>query len=86
MELERGEKVTLTTKDIEGDETTIPVEYKDFPKLVSKGDVIYLSDGYIVLRVEDVKENEVEAVVISGGKLFSRKGINIPKAIFPLKL
>lgn len=85
VELERGEKVTLTTKDIEGDETTIPVEYKDFPKLVSKGDVIYLSDGYIVLRVEDVKENEVEAVVISGGKLFSRKGINIPKAYLPVE-
>ncbi|MDK2870086.1 MAG: pyruvate kinase [Pyrococcus sp.] len=85
VELERGEKVVLTTKEVEGDETTIPVEYKDFPKLVSKGNIIYLSDGYIVLRVEDVREDEVEAVVLSGGKLFSRKGINIPKAYLPVE-
>ncbi|AFK22699.1 pyruvate kinase [Pyrococcus sp. ST04] len=85
VDLKRGEKIVLTTRDVEGDETTIPVEYKEFPKLVSKGDTIYLSDGYIVLRVEDVKENEVEAVVVSGGRLFSRKGINIPKAHLPVE-
>ncbi|MFA4640212.1 pyruvate kinase [Pyrococcus kukulkanii] len=85
VELKRGDKVVLTTKDVEGDGTTIPVEYKDFPKLVSRGDTIYLSDGYIVLRVENVREDEVEAVVVSGGKLFSRKGINIPKAHLPVE-
>ncbi|AEC52164.1 pyruvate kinase [Pyrococcus sp. NA2] len=85
VELQKGEKVVLTTRDVEGDGTTIPVEYKDFPRLVSKGDVIYLSDGYIILKVEEVREQEVEAVVISGGKLFSRKGINIPKAYLPVE-
>ncbi|WP_010868526.1 pyruvate kinase [Pyrococcus abyssi] len=85
VELKRGEKVVLTTRDVVGDETTIPVEYKDFPRLVSKGDVIYLSDGYIVLRVEEVRGQDVEAVVVSGGKLFSRKGINIPKAYLPVE-
>jgi len=85
VELKRGEKVILTTKDVEGDETTIPVDYKGFPNLVSKGDIIYLNDGYIVLKVENVRENEVEAVVLSGGKLFSRKGVNIPKAYLPVE-
>lgn len=85
VELKRGEKVILTTKDVEGDETTIPVDYKGFPNLVSKGDIIYLNDGYIVLKVENVRENEVEAVVLSGGKLFSRKGVNIPKAYLQSK-
>lgn len=83
--LRKGEKVVLTTRDVEGDETTIPVEFKDFPKLVSKGDTIYLSDGYIMLRVEEVKGNDVECVVVNGGILFSHKGINIPKANLPIE-
>ena len=83
--LRRGQTVVLTTKEIEGDETTIPVECETFPKLVSKGEVIYLSDGYITLRVEDIHENEVTCRVVVGGTLFSRKGINIPKINFPLE-
>ena len=83
--LHRGQTVVLTTEEIEGDKTTIPVECETFPKLISKGDVIYLSDGYITLKVEDVRENEVVCRVIVGGTLFSRKGINIPKINLPLE-
>ncbi|USG99007.1 pyruvate kinase [Thermococcus argininiproducens] len=83
--LKKGERVILTTREIEGDENTIPVEFKDFPKLVSIGDIIYLSDGYIALKVENVRENDVECLVINGGVLFSHKGINIPKANLPIE-
>jgi len=76
--LRRWQTVTLTTRDVVGNEAVIPVEFKDFPKLVSKGDIIYLSDGFIALRVEEVKD--VICKVIVGGTLFSHKGINIPKA------
>ncbi len=78
--LRRWQTITLTTKDITGTEAEIPVEFKDFPKMVSKGDVIYLSDGFIALRVEEVRENEVLCKVLVGGTLFSHKGINVPKA------
>ncbi|OYT32609.1 pyruvate kinase [Archaeoglobales archaeon ex4484_92] len=83
--LKKGDKVMLTTKEVEGDKTTIPVEYKAFPKLVSKGDVIYLSDGYIGLKVDKVGKDEVECLVTNGGILFSHKGINIPKANLPIE-
>ncbi len=77
--LRRWQTVTLTTRDVIGNEAVIPVEFKDFPKLVSKGDVIYLSDGFIALRVEEVQEQDVVCKVLVGGTLFSRKGgINIP--------
>ena len=78
--LRRWQTVTLTTEDVIGNEGVIPVQFKDFPKLVSKGDIIYLSDGFIALRVERVKEKEVVCKVLVGGTLFSHKGINIPKA------
>lgn len=78
--LRRWQTVTLTTRDVIGNEAVIPVEFKDFPRLVSKGDVIYLSDGFIALRVEEVRDQDVICKVLVGGTLFSRKGINIPKA------
>lgn len=83
--LNKGETVVLTTRNVEGNSSTIPVEFKDFPNIVSKGDLIYLSDGLIKLRVEDVRSGNVICKVLVGGKLFSRKGINIPKADLPLE-
>lgn len=78
--LRRWQTVVLTTRDVAGTEGEIPVEFKEFPKMVSKGDVIYLSDGFIALRVEDVRGPDVICKVLVGGALFSHKGINVPKA------
>ncbi len=82
LELARGEMVVLTVGE-EGD--GIPVDYERFPDIVEKGDLIYLSDGLIRLRVEDVRGREVICRVLVGGKVYSRKGINIPKAELPLE-
>ncbi|ACJ16273.1 pyruvate kinase [Thermococcus onnurineus NA1] len=78
--LRRWQTITLTTRDVVGNEAEIPVQFKDFPRMVSKGDVIYLSDGFIALRVEEVRDTDVVCKVLVGGTLFSHKGINVPNA------
>jgi len=84
VNLKRGEKVVLFTCKGEKnekqspDEIRIPVEYKDFPKIVSKGDLVYLCDGIIKLRVEEKTESEVVCTVLCGGTVTSRRGINVP--------
>ncbi len=85
IELKKGQRVVLTTRDVEGNEEEIPVEFKELPRIVEKGDVIYLNDGYIALKVEDIVGGDVICRVLTGGKLFSRKGINVPKADLPLE-
>ncbi len=85
IELVKGQRVVLTTRDVEGTEEEIPVEFKDLPRIVEKGDVIYLNDGYIALKVEEVVGEDVICRVMSGGKVFSRKGLNVPKADLPLE-
>ena len=47
---------------------------------VSPGDVIFLDDGGMQLRVESTKAGIVEASVIDGGRLLSGKGVNLPGA------
>jgi len=44
----------------------------------SPGDLVLLDDGRIECRVERVDGDAVVATVVSGGKLGSRKGVNLP--------
>ncbi|WP_297067961.1 pyruvate kinase [Thermococcus sp.] len=78
--LRRWQTVTLTTRDVLGNEAVLPVKFKEFPRLVSKGDIIYLCDGFIALRVEQVEDTDVVCKVLVGGVVFSHKGINVPNA------
>ncbi|MGQ9718459.1 MAG: pyruvate kinase [Nitrososphaerales archaeon] len=77
--LRRGATFTLTTDSVEGDERKVSVNYKDLPEQVKKGDVIYLADGSIKLRITDIEGPEIRCRVLVGGELVSGKGINIPK-------
>jgi pyruvate kinase len=80
-ELKPGEQlVLLAGSDIEGDETRIPVRWPGFADAVDPGDVIYLADGAIRLRVTGVRngDGEVETAVEIGGSVASRQGLNLP--------
>jgi pyruvate kinase len=50
--LKKGDTVALTTQDIPGTATRIPVNYPGLPQSVSKGSLIYLNDGFLQLRVQ----------------------------------
>ncbi|MFW6149211.1 MAG: pyruvate kinase, partial [Atribacterota bacterium] len=45
--LKKGQMVRLTTKNIIGDESIIPVEYESLFKSIEKGSLVYLYDGFI---------------------------------------
>jgi pyruvate kinase len=76
--LKKGDKVVLTTKNVLGTQACIPVEYKQLPKNVTKGQVIFLNDGFIQLKVDKVSGHEVLCRVLIGGKLLTHKGLNLP--------
>jgi pyruvate kinase len=78
--LKKGDKITLTTKNVLGTMSGVSVSYKKLPDSVSKGSIIYLSDGFIQLRVESKAGSEIQCRVVIGGVLLSHKGINLPGA------
>lgn len=84
IELKRGEKVTLTTRDWSSnghsEENHIPVDFNELPRFVQAGSQILLDDGNLELEVTSVQSAAVQANVIVGGKLKSHKGINLPGA------
>lgn len=76
--LEQGGTFTLTTEDIEGDNTRVSVTYKNLPLDLRRGSRVLIDDGLIELTVKNLTETEVECKIINGGNLSSRKGVNIP--------
>jgi pyruvate kinase len=78
--LKKGDTMTFTTKDVPATATLIPVNYERLPESVSKGSIIYLNDGFIQLKVQEVLDPEVRCRIEIGGQLLSHKGINLPKA------
>ena len=78
--LKKGGEVALTTRHVLGTEELIPVEYKKFHKSVSRGKIIFLNDGFIQLRVEKISGHDAHCKVLTGGKLLSYKGLNLPGA------
>ncbi|MCK5696902.1 MAG: pyruvate kinase [Gammaproteobacteria bacterium] len=78
IELHDGEKFTLTTEDIMGDQKCVSVTFKELPTTVNVGDTLFLNDGLISLMVTQVDVHEVHCEIQSGGELRSRKGLNLP--------
>ncbi len=76
--LERGATVTLTTEDVIGDTERLSVNFPDLPRVVTPGNPVFLSDGFIQLIVEEVRGANVRCRVEAGGPLTPHKGVNLP--------
>lgn len=79
VELKNGNEIIITTKECEGDEHRIFITYPEFPKDVKVGELVLIDDGKIHLKVVSTNQkDEVKAIIISGGTLSSKKGVNLP--------
>ena len=76
--LVEGSTFTLTTEEAEGDNTRVSVSYADLPSQLKLGDRVLIDDGRLELRVTDLTETDVTCVVVIGGEVTNRKGVNIP--------
>lgn len=85
VELVDGAKLTITTKECIGTKDKVHLTYSDFPKDVSIGDKVLMDDGKLQLEVTKTnKKDEVETVILHGGILSSKKGVNLPNTAISL--
>lgn len=78
VELKEGQKFTLCTDDVEGDENQVSITYADLPKDVKVGDRILIDDGLIEMEVMSVKSKRILCKVKNGGVVSNKKGVNVP--------
>jgi pyruvate kinase len=78
VQISPGQKITITSDPVVGTAELVSTVYKSLPYDVKSGDRILIDDGNIELAVNNTDGKNVRCVVIHGGVLKSRKGINLP--------
>ena len=78
IEIKEGQTFTLTTREVEGDETMVSINYAGLPQDVSVGTKILIDDGLIEMTVEAVSGTEIICRVKNGGPVSNHKGVNVP--------
>jgi len=81
VNLEKGEKIVLSLDDADkesGNKDKIWVDYKNLPKVIQVGDLVFIDDGLISLKVLSIADKALTCEIQNGGELGSRKGVNLP--------
>lgn len=76
--LNKGDEIILTTRDVSGNSTLIPCQYKSLHQEIAVGERILLADGIIELKTNRIDGQDIQCRVIHGGVLSDHKGINLP--------
>jgi pyruvate kinase len=79
IEVVKGDILTFTNEKMVGTKERMYVSYPNLHKDVRVGNKIMIDDGKIEVMVKDIlKNHDVQVQVILGGKISSKKGINLP--------
>lgn len=76
--LNNGQRFTLTTRDIVGDENAVSITYENLVNDVQVGTRILIDDGLISMRVESMTDTDIVCIVENGGPVSNHKGVNVP--------
>ncbi len=84
LPLRRGQTLVLTNvpskQNLSASKKIVYFDYKGDLRAVKSGHGIFIDDGSIMLRATRTFRRAVTTVVVDGGILRSRKGVNIPDA------
>ncbi len=78
VELTKGHTFTLTTREVEGDDTIVTVNYPDLPYDIENGSSILIDDGLIELRVKEISGGDIICEILNSGVISNNKGVNVP--------
>jgi pyruvate kinase len=84
--LRRGDPFVLTTESVVGTAERASISYRGFARDVKVGDKVLIDDGRIALDVEDVRGDDVECRVATGGMVKDHKGVNLPRTALRLPI
>ena len=73
-----GDKFTFTTRQIEGDETIVSVNYEGLVNDLAAGDEILVNNGLVIFGVDEIDGTEIRCTVKVGGELSNRKSMSFP--------
>ena len=84
-ELEVGQKFRFDLDDAPGDATRVKLPHHEIFEALRPGATLLINDGKIRVTVEDCGKDFADCVVVAGGTISNRKGVNVPDVLLPLK-
>ncbi len=82
--LAQGQTFRLDLDATPGDAARVGMPHPEIFAAIEPGQDLLLDDGKIRLRIERCDARSADTVVITGGALSNRKGVNVPQAVLPL--
>lgn len=84
VKLVEGARFRLDLDHKAGDATRAPLPHPEIFAALGPGAELLLDDGRLRLKVEKSGQDFAETIVINGGMLSDRKGVNVPGVVLPL--
>ncbi|MEG0638984.1 MAG: pyruvate kinase [Clostridia bacterium] len=78
IELHKGQKFTLHTQTVIGDENQASITYPELTKDIHEGTVILIDDGLVGMTVTGLSDTDIVCTVLNDGIISDRKSINVP--------
>jgi len=79
INMKKGEVYSFSYNHCNLKENCIPIDYQSLANDIEIKHPFFLANGAIKMEVEKIQDDAIIARVITGGKLSSKKGINVPK-------
>jgi len=76
--LQKGQSFTLTTREVEGDESIVYMNCPSLLEDIKVGARVLIDDGLVEMIVYDVTKTDILCTVQNDGALSNRKGVNVP--------
>lgn len=78
FELRNGQEVIINTGIKEFANNEIPLPSEMFKEGTKPGHIVFLDDGTLQLKILEKRGDKFKAIVLKGGVLFAKKGVNVP--------
>jgi pyruvate kinase len=78
IQLVEGQTFTLTSREVEGDETQVSISYPNLIYDIEIGTTILIDDGLVEMLVTDISATDIVCEVKNNGIISNHKGVNVP--------
>ncbi len=84
VQIKAGDKFIFDTDLTPGDSKRVHLPHPEIFASVKVGDFLLLNDGRLRVEITSVSPSRIETVIIFGGTLSNRKGVNLPNTLLPI--
>ncbi len=78
IQLKEGQTFTLTSREVEGDESIVSISYPNLIYDIEIGSTILIDDGLVEMSVTEVNSTDIICKVKNSGIISNKKGVNVP--------